>query len=127
MTSSEPPQLSYQSKTYLTLSTTTPSLVLASSSNASDSDPDSPSSQTHSQSSSTSSASSTHATLLSSLAYVGPVGSLPNSHIFSLPVPSENPPREDVNEVKRLLEGTEGVKEVEVMVPRRRAKRVLEV
>ena len=116
---SAPPKLNYASKTYLTCSTSAPSLVVPSSS---DSDPDSPSSASHSQQSSSSSGSS----LLASLAYVGPVGSLPNDHIFSVPVPTTDPPQDAVREVQKWLEHAEGVRNVEVMVPKKRSKGAFE-
>ncbi|KAL8284041.1 hypothetical protein RQP46_005154 [Phenoliferia psychrophenolica] len=123
MTSS-PPKLTYESKTYLTCSTSTPSLILPSSS---DSDLDSPTSSSSGSHSQDSSNSSTGSSLLSSLTYVGPVGSLPNDHIFSLPVPTQTPLPDDVQEVKRWLENAEGVRNVEVMVPRKRSKGTFEV
>ena len=101
--------------------TSSPSLVLPS---ASDSDPDSPSSAGHSQGSS--STSSTGSNLLSSLAYVGPVGSLPNDHIFSLPVPTQDPLPDEVRQVQRWLEQAEGVQNVEVMIPKKRNKGTFE-
>lgn len=116
-----PPKLNYSSQTYLTCSTSSPSLVVPSSS--SDSDPDSPSTSTHSQDST---AGSTGSTLLSSLTYVGPVGSLPDAHIFSIPVPTMDPPQDAVRQVKHWLEHAEGVRDVEVMLPRKRSKGAFE-
>ncbi|KAM0747602.1 hypothetical protein T439DRAFT_359383 [Meredithblackwellia eburnea MCA 4105] len=120
----QPPKLTYNNKTYLTLSTHTPSSVLLSSSNTDDSDPDSPvSGHSQSQSSTTSTSSSTGSSLLSSLSYVGPVGQLPNDHIYSIDVPTTNPPTEEVKSVKKWLErNVDGVSNVELMMPRKRAK-----
>lgn len=108
MTSTPPPQLTYATNTYFTLSAPPSSLVhlLPSDDSAS--------------SSSQSSSSSTSSTLLSSLTYVGTVAG--GDHIFSVSVPSAGQPRPGITEVQRWLEGVEGVEDVELMVPRRRNK-----
>ncbi|KAK4700676.1 hypothetical protein P7C70_g5567, partial [Phenoliferia sp. Uapishka_3] len=122
---SAPPNLTYGTKTYLTLSTSSPSHVLPTSS--SDSDADSPTSASNSQSSQSSQSSHlSTSSLLASLAYVGPVGALPNDHIFSLPIPTQDPPQEEVREVKKWLEMADGVQNVEVMLPKKRSKGTFE-
>lgn len=57
------------------------------------------------------------------LTYIGPVGSLPHEHLYSLPVPTQDPVPKEVEEVVRWLEGVEGVQGVEVMRLRKREKR----
>ncbi|KAI5477353.1 hypothetical protein MNV49_006495 [Pseudohyphozyma bogoriensis] len=129
---SAPPKLVYDTKTYLTLSlATSPSALSLATQHAlqpsgDDSDElDSPSSLAHSQHSSSSqtSTSSSSSSLRSALEYVGPVGALEGEHIYSLPVPTTNPPKPEVKDVKQWLEGQDGVQAVEVMVPKQRASR----
>ncbi|GAA5893242.1 hypothetical protein JCM5296_001646 [Sporobolomyces johnsonii] len=121
-----PPKLDYATSTYLTLSTASPSTVLA----AAQQQPSSPSSSQfsiHSTSSTTSSSSSSSDSLLHSLSYVGPVGALAHEHLYALPgVPSANPPAREVVDVKEWLARQHGVRSVEVLVPKQRTGRRFE-
>lgn len=104
-----PPKLVYDSNTYLTLSLPTGSSLPA----------------VPSQSDTTDSPTSTHSSseLRNFLTYVGPVGQLSDSHIFSLPIPTANPPQEEVKDVQKWLEQQKGVTDVEVLIPKMRSGR----
>lgn len=60
--------------------------------------------------------------LSSHLIYVGPVGHLENEYLYSLPVPTSKAGSTEVKDVKKWLEGLEGVKHVDIMIPKRRHK-----
>lgn len=112
-----PPHLTYESHSYLTVSTSAPSLLVPF-------QPSSPSnsSPSNSQILSPSTSDDGLPDLHTSLEYVGPVGVLDSKHIYSVPVPSENPPRPEVQEVRRWLQRI-GVKNVDIMVPKQRRVR----
>ncbi|GAA5949437.1 hypothetical protein JCM3765_003408 [Sporobolomyces pararoseus] len=115
-----PPKLDYSHSTYLTISTKVPPESILPS-------PSSPTTSSFSQGSSQGSSSNSSADLSSSLHYVGPVGELPNEHIYELHgVPSSNPPSLEVQDVKKWLQEKEGIKAVEVMVPQTRSHRRFE-
>lgn len=130
MAAQDPPHLAYDRETYLAVSTHLPPKDLSSDlpSPLDGTDDDvSPSSSLPASQTDTSSQSSSHSSLVGSLRYVGPVGQLVGSeHLYKLPLPTEQPTRPEVQEVKQWLEGKEGVQAVQVMVPKQRTKRMFE-
>ncbi|GAA5952973.1 hypothetical protein JCM21900_001534 [Sporobolomyces salmonicolor] len=126
-----PPKLDYATSTYLTLTTTaSPSSVLSAAAQEPPASSPAPSQfAPHSTSSPPSStpASASSASLLHSLAYVGPVGALAHEHLYALPgVPSADPPARAVVAVQAWLARQPGVRGVEVLVPKPRTKRRVE-